>query len=130
MAERVIVIGGGLAGLGATVALAKRGVSVMLLEARPRLGGRASSFTDQATGMTIDNCQHVSMGCCTNFRHFCETIGVADLLRTEKTLYFVGRDRKINAFSAKRLPAPLHLFPAFRRLSYLSSQDLKQLQRG
>ncbi len=130
MAERVIVIGGGLAGLATTVALAERGVSVMLLEARPRLGGRASSFTDQATGMTIDNCQHVSMGCCTNFRHFCETVGVAEMLRTEKTLHFVGRDRKINAFSASWLPAPLHLFPAFRRLSYLSPEDLKQLQRG
>lgn len=130
MAKSVIVIGGGLAGLAATAALAGRGLKVTLLESRPRLGGRASSFTDQATGMTIDNCQHVSMGCCTNFRHFCETVGVADLLRTEKTLHFVGKDGKINPFCTSRLPAPLHLFPAFRRLSYLSSQDLKQLQRG
>jgi squalene-associated FAD-dependent desaturase len=130
MAEEVIVIGGGLAGLAATVALANQGIPVTLLEARPRLGGRASSFTDQATGSTIDNCQHVSMGCCTNFRHFCMTVGVAGLLRTERTLYFVGADRKINPFSASWLPAPLHLFPAFRRLSYLSAQDVKQLQRG
>ena len=126
----VIVIGGGLAGLAAAAGLAERGLSVTLLEARPRLGGRASSFTDQATGTTIDNCQHVSMGCCTNFRHFCETVGVDELLRTETTLYFIGADRKINPFSAGPLPAPLHLFPAFRRLSYLSSEDVKQLQKG
>ena len=130
MTEDVIVIGGGLAGLAAAVALAERGVPVTLLESRPRLGGRASSFVDQATGMAIDNCQHVSMGCCTNFRHFCETVGVADLLRTEQTLYFIGADRKINPFSASRLPAPLHLFPAFRRLSYLSRSDLRELSRG
>ncbi len=126
----VIVIGGGLAGLAAAVALAERGVAVTLLESRPRLGGRASSFVDQATGTAIDNCQHVSMGCCTNFRRFCETVGAADLLRTEPTLYFIGADRRINPFSASRLPAPLHLFPAFRRLSYLSRSDVRELARG
>jgi squalene-associated FAD-dependent desaturase len=130
MTNSVIVVGGGLAGLAATVALALKGAKVTLVESRPRLGGRASSFTDQATGTTIDNCQHVSMGCCTNFRHFCETVGVADLLRTEKTLYFVSQDGKINLFSASWLPAPLHLVPALGRLSYLSSKDRKQLERG
>ena len=62
---RVIVVGGGLAGLAATVQLAARGVEVTLLEARPRLGGRAGSFTDGTTGQLIDACQHVSMACCT-----------------------------------------------------------------
>ncbi len=126
----VIVIGGGLSGLSAVVALAERGLSVVLLEARPRLGGRASSFTDQTTGSPIDNCQHVSMGCCTNFRHFCETVGAWDLLRTEDTLHFIGADRRVNRFRATWLPAPLHLLPAFSHLSYLSPQENKQLQRG
>ncbi|MCA9072849.1 MAG: hydroxysqualene dehydroxylase HpnE [Planctomycetaceae bacterium] len=130
MAESAVVIGGGLAGLAATVALADHGVPVTLIESRPRLGGRASSFLDQETQTLIDNCQHVSMGCCTNFRHFCETIGVSDLLKTQDTLFFVGRDGRINSFSASRLPVPLHLLPAFRRLSYLSREDQKQLQRG
>ena len=48
--NEVIVIGGGLAGLAASVALAQAGVKVVLLESRPRLGGRASSFEDAATG--------------------------------------------------------------------------------
>ena len=126
----VVVIGGGLAGLAAAAALADRGTSVMLLESRSRLGGRASSFRDKETGTRIDNCQHVSMGCCTNFRHFCESVGVADLLRTERELYFVGPDGTINTFAAGRLPAPLHLFSAFRRLSYLSKQEGQTLSRG
>lgn len=130
MAEKVVVIGGGLAGLAATVALADRGVPVTLLESRPRLGGRASSFLDQDTQTLIDNCQHVSMGCCTNFRHFCDTVGVADRLQTQDTLYFIGADGRINSFAASRLPTPLHLLPAFRRLSYLGPEDQKQLQRG
>lgn len=130
MALKVVVIGGGLAGLAATVALAERGVPVTLFESRPRLGGRASSFLDQESQTLIDNCQHVSMGCCTNFRHFCETVGVANLLQTQDTLYFIGPDGRINSFSESWLPTPLHLLPTFRRLSYLSREDQKQLQRG
>ncbi|HBI41230.1 MAG TPA: Carotene 7,8-desaturase, partial [Planctomycetales bacterium] len=67
MADRIVVIGAGLAGLAAAAALAERGLPVTVLEARGRLGGRAGSFTDAASGQVLDACQHVSMGCCTNF---------------------------------------------------------------
>ena len=62
----IVVIGGGLAGIAAAVRLADRGLPVTLIETRPRLGGRATSFVDPATGQILDNCQHVLMGCCTN----------------------------------------------------------------
>src|SRR5439155_26373693 len=80
--RRVLIIGGGLAGLAAATALAPRGFRVTLIESRNRLGGRASSFTDTATGQLVDTCQHVSMGCCTNLAHFCRTVGIDHLLRT------------------------------------------------
>lgn len=86
----VIVIGGGLAGLAASVALAQASVKVTLLESRPRLGGRASSFEDASTGELIDNCQHVAMGCCTNFQHFCRVTGIEDSFRRERELFFVA----------------------------------------
>lgn len=130
MPEQTLIIGGGLAGLAAAMALAGRGVPVTLLESRPRLGGRASSFVDRTTGAAIDNCQHVSMGCCTNFRHFCETVGLERHLRRERELYFVGPDNRVNRFAASSWPAPLHLLPAFRKLSYLSRDDLRSLSRG
>ena len=101
-----------------------------MLESRPRLGGRASSFVDRTTGETIDNCQHVSMGCCTNFAHFCRSLGLDRALRRETTLYFIGPDGRTNAFQARPLPAPLHLLPAFRRLSYLSTPQLRTIARG
>lgn len=125
-----VVVGGGLAGLAAATALADRGVSVTLLESRPRLGGRASSFVDRDTGTLIDNCQHVAMGCCTNFRHFLETIGLDDCFRREKTLHFIGPDGAAHRFAAGIWPAPFHLLGAFRRLTYLSPSDLRAIHRS
>ena len=77
MADQVFVIGAGLAGLAAAAAVAARGFRVSILESRNRLGGRAGSFTDAASGQVLDACQHVSMGCCTNFANFRRTVGVA-----------------------------------------------------
>ncbi len=127
---RIVIAGGGLAGLAAAVALTERGLPCEVLESRPRLGGRASSFLDPTTDSYIDNCQHVSLGCCTNFRHFCQTTGLAEFFRREATLYFIGPNGKVDPFSATSLPAPLHLAGAFARLSYLSWRDKFALARG
>ncbi|MFQ5731282.1 MAG: hydroxysqualene dehydroxylase HpnE [Planctomycetaceae bacterium] len=130
MAPHVIIVGGGLAGLAAGAALAVRGLRVTILESRPRWGGRASSIVDSETGETIDNCQHVSMGCCTNFDHFCRTVGIDHLLQTQTGLNFVAPNNAICRFAASPWPAPFHLLPAFRRLSYLSRDDLTQIRKG
>src|SRR5271163_3967737 len=103
MAERVLIVGGGLAGLAAATALAGKGLTITVLESRNRLGGRASSFTDAATGQLIDACQHVSMGCCTNLAHFCRTIGIQHLLQPQPCLYFMTPDRRVSKFQADPL---------------------------
>ncbi|PYT14290.1 MAG: amine oxidase, partial [Acidobacteria bacterium] len=76
----VIVIGGGLAGLAAAAALGSVGHSVRLLEARPFLGGRATSYEvgSPESSETIDNCQHVLLRCCVNLLDFYKRLGVAD----------------------------------------------------
>lgn len=127
---RTVIVGGGLAGLAAAAALASSGVPVTLLESRPRLGGRASSFVDRETGTLIDNCQHVTLGCCTNFRHFCDSTGVSKYFRQESELHFVGPDGRITRFASSPLPAPLHLAYTFWRLPYLTLRDKFGLARG
>lgn len=136
-AERphIAVIGGGLAGLAAASALVQHNVRVTLLESRPRLGGRASSIVDNTTGQTIDNCQHVTMGCCTSFSHFSEVLGFADLLQPQSQLYFVGppkadRPPDIVPFSASPLPAPFHLGLAFSRLPWFGLAEKCQIAFG
>lgn len=115
-----LILGGGLAGLAAAVALAQNGQRVAVLESKPRLGGRASSFPDPATGELIDLCQHVAMGCCTNFAHFCKTLGLSQFLTPQPDLYFMTPDRRVTRFGGDRLPAPLHLARGFFRLHTLT----------
>jgi squalene-associated FAD-dependent desaturase len=125
-----IIIGGGLAGLAAATALAPRGFRVTILESRNRLGGRAGSFTDATTGQTIDACQHVSMGCCTNFAHFCKTVGIDHFLATQSTLYFMTPDRRVSRFRAISYPPPLHLAFSFLRAHYLTPGDKLRIAWG
>src|SRR5205823_2758093 len=94
--------------------------------ARPLSGllappGRAGSFHDAASGQLIDTCQHVSMGCCTNFAHFCRTVGISDLLEPQPYLHFMTADGRLSRFQADALPAPLHLARSFWGAHYLSA---------
>jgi squalene-associated FAD-dependent desaturase len=70
------------------------------------------------------------MGCCTNFAHFCRTAGIDHLLRPQPTLYFMTPDRRVSAFAADRLPAPLHLARSFLRAHYLSLADKARIAWG
>jgi len=83
----VIVIGGGLAGLAAAAALGGDGHRVRLLEARPFLGGRATSY--QTGGEIIDNCQHVLLRCCVNLLDFYSRLGVAGDIVFHREFYFL-----------------------------------------
>ena len=62
---RVVVVGGGLAGLAAALACADRGARVTLLERRNRLGGLTWSF--RHADRWIDNGQHVFLRCCDQY---------------------------------------------------------------
>lgn len=126
----VLVIGGGVAGLAAATRLAEQGWRVTVLESRTRLGGRASSFVDQETGETIDNCQHVAMGCCTAFLDWADRVGILPLFQRETALTFLAPGVAPYRFAAGWLPAPAHLLGAFCGLPYLSWWEKLQFARG
>ena len=70
------MIGGGLAGITAAIALAESGADVTLLEARPRLGGATCSFSRD--GLTVDTGQHVFLGCCSAYRGLLARLGMTE----------------------------------------------------
>jgi squalene-associated FAD-dependent desaturase len=116
------VIGGGLAGLSSAVALAEAGLQVRLLEKRPHLGGRATSYT-LPDGSEVDNCQHVTLGCCTNLADFYSRVGAAGKISFYDRLYFVDAQGRRSTMEASPLPAPLHLAPSFLLFGSLSLAD-------
>ncbi len=124
--QSVLVIGGGLAGLSSAVALAEAGLQVRLLEKRPHLGGRATSYT-LPDGSEVDNCQHVTLGCCTNLADFYSRVGAAGKIRFYDRLYFVDAQGRRSTMEASPLPPPLHMAPSFLLFSSLNLADKRAI---
>jgi squalene-associated FAD-dependent desaturase len=122
----VIVIGGGLAGLSAGVALADCGWRVRIFEQRPFLGGRATSYV-LPDGEHVDNCQHVTLGCCTNLEDFYRRVGSADKIRFFDRLVFQDPQGRKGIMQAGMLPAPLHMTGSFLTFAPLSFADKKSI---
>jgi squalene-associated FAD-dependent desaturase len=119
---RVIILGGGLAGLSAALCLADSGFAVELLEKRAVLGGRASSFLPPGEAEQIDNCQHVLLGCCTNLIDFFRRAGTLHHFRFYNSFVFLGPGGE-SRMAASALPEPLHLFPSLLRFRDLGWRD-------
>src|SRR3979490_3380406 len=83
----------GFAGLSAAVRLTRKGARVLVLEARARLGGRATAFPDRETGEPVDNGQHILMGCYSETFAFLRDIGALDNVRVEPRLAVTMIDR-------------------------------------
>jgi len=87
--RRVVVIGGGVAGIAAAAEATLAGDDVVLLEARPLLGGRASSFRARTTetpdtlphSPLLDHGHHAIFGCYRAFFHLARILGVEWKLR-------------------------------------------------
>jgi squalene-associated FAD-dependent desaturase len=105
-----IVIGGGCAGFAAATALVEAGARVLVVEARPGLGGRATAFTDPATGERVDNGQHILMGCYVETLALLDRIGAADRVRWQSGLKvpMIDRGGHHSVLSLPALPSPLH----------------------
>ncbi len=134
MTGDVAVVGAGVAGLAAAVALAKDGVKVTLLERRPMLGGRAYSYEHPALVETIDS-QHVVLGCCTNLVDLMEQAGAADSIRWYDELCFIEpatawRPPRRSWMRPGKLPAPLQQAESFLRAPMLGLRDKAAIALG
>jgi hydroxysqualene dehydroxylase len=126
-----IVIGAGFAGLSAAVRLTRKGARVLVLEARTRLGGRATAFEDRETGELVDNGQHVLLGCYTDTFAFLSDIGALDHVKLQSQLAVTMIDRagRTSRLSCPTLPAPLHLLAGVLDWSALDWRDRLSILR-
>jgi len=124
--SRIAVIGGGFAGCAAAFALTRDGHSVTLLEAKPVLGGRAHSYKEVKTGTTLDNGQHILMGCYQRALELIEALGNTE--RLEKydrlDLAFVSAQGGRSSLRSSKLPPPFHLLAGL-----FSFTELKWIDR-
>ncbi|MFJ6645668.1 hydroxysqualene dehydroxylase HpnE [Streptomyces sp. NPDC091290] len=129
-----VVIGGGLAGVTAALALADAGVRVTLLEGRPRLGGLAFSF--RRGDLTVDNGQHVYLRCCTAYRWFLDRIDGAALAplqeRLDVPVVDLGKPegRRLGRLRRDALPVPLHLGRSLAAYPHLSLAERAKVGRA
>src|SRR5215467_3248001 len=131
---KVLIAGGGLAGLSAAAALGGAGYEVELFEARPFLGGRAASYavpgSEAEAAETIDNCQHVLLRCCVNLLDFYQRLGVRRHIRFFREFYFIEPGGRVSVLRRGALPAPLHFAGSFASLSFLDRWDKLAIGRG
>ena len=125
----MIVVGGGLAGLAAGVALAESGWQVRLFEQRPFLGGRATSYV-LPDGEHVDNCQHVTLGCCTNLDDFYRRVGSANKVKFFDRLLFLDPQGRRGEMEAGMLPAPFHMTGSFAKFAPLTLKDKIAIARA
>ena len=128
----VLIVGGGLSGLAAAVEVASRHVPVILLEQKPKLGGRASSFVDVTTGEVVDNGQHVLIAGYERTMHFLDRIGTQHLLAIQEQPSFTLHHptKGFCQFSIPRLPSPLHLLAGILSTDLFSFADRMRLLRA
>jgi squalene-associated FAD-dependent desaturase len=125
MTADVVVIGAGVAGLSAAVRLADAGCRVVVAEQGPRMGGRATAFTDRETGERVDNGQHALFGCYHETFAFLGRLGTAHLAAPAPRLQLTMTDGPAHAFhlDCPSWPPPWHLVGGLMKWPALSWSD-------
>ena len=128
---KCLIIGGGFAGLSAASFLAGKGIKVHLLEASPKLGGRAYSFIHKNKNDVIDNGQHILMGCYKNTIEFLKLIGAENNISFQKNLKvnFVERNGGIHKLDASTLFYPFNLLKGILNYSAIKFSERLSILR-
>jgi zeta-carotene desaturase len=128
----VAIVGGGLAGLSTALALGAIGYPVTVYEARPFLGGRATSYSVNTAeeNVTIDNCQHVLLRCCVNLIDFYQRLEVIERIDFWREFYWIEPGGRVSIMKRGRFRAPFHLAESFAKLRFLAAADKLSIARG
>lgn len=130
MIPDVIVIGGGLAGLSATVKLVKAGANVLLIEKNNHLGGRTYSFIDKTTKTIVDNGQHLLVGAYQNTFKYLKLIGTSEFVSKQSDGFvFIENGKKCEELVLPPIAYPFNMIAAILKMKALSINDKINLIR-
>ena len=128
--KKVVVCGGGLAGLSAAKMLLDSGFAVELLEGRDILGGKVSSWRD-SEGDWIESGLHVFFGAYDEIFKLMREVGIYEnVLWKEHALTYTLENGERFAFRTANLPSPLHLIPAVFGQKYFTLAQTLTLARA
>jgi squalene-associated FAD-dependent desaturase len=129
---RVHVIGAGLAGLSAAMALVEAGRQVTVHEAGPAAGGRCRSYFDRELGIRLDNGNHLLLSGNAAAMRYLDRIGARDSMVGPAVPVFPFIDRADGARWVLRLDTgrvPFWIFDARRRVPGTGWRDYLALLR-
>lgn len=123
--KSVTVIGGGISGLSAAVLLAEKNFKVNLIEASPKLGGRAYSFFDKERNQFFDNGQHILAGWYKNTFEYLKITESYDKLNFQKELEvnFINTDKKVFKLKCPDDLPPMNLLKGLLRFGAFGLKD-------
>ncbi len=128
--KKVLIGGGGLAGLAAGKQLIDAGYEVEILEKRDILGGKWSAWKD-ADGEWIETGLHVFFGAYDEIFTLMKDLGIYDrILWKDHVLTYTLEQGERFDFRTAKLPSPLHLVPALIKNRYFDWSQKLSLARN
>lgn len=128
----VHVVGAGLAGLSAAVALSARGRQVILYESGAQAGGRCRSYHDPQLGQVVDNGNHLVLSGNTAVMRYLKAIGTAHTLAGPADAEFAFADLQAGKHWTVRVndsAVPWWIFSPARRVPDTGVVDYLRLAK-
>lgn len=129
-APECVIVGGGLAGLTAAVALSDQGVRCTVLEGSSDLGGRARSWKDPVMGDALDPGPHILLSVYSNMLAFLRRLGTDGLIHWQSDGIIHQMDgERLDAFREAPLFAPFHMLPTLLKHPKIGLWDLLSIRK-